>query len=147
MDITGKIKIIDFGLCADLESGLKDNMVGSAFWVPPEMIRGIPHGLPADIWSFAVCILELYLQNPPHYKSTLKCMYSACTIGLTSEIPHEATSEARDFLKKCLIQDPRKRATCHQLLEHQWVNQHGLDKGITDILKTIFLSNSLTAVL
>ncbi len=36
--------IVDFGLCVDLSLGDRTHMVGSPFWIPPEMIRNQPHG-------------------------------------------------------------------------------------------------------
>ena len=63
MDIEGRIKIstfrqfilsyhyvvsfsqVDFGLCADLSEGPVRKMLGSPFWIPPEMICKRPHYL------------------------------------------------------------------------------------------------------
>jgi len=36
---------VDFGLCIDTAAtGEQRSMVGSPFWIPPEMIRREPHG-------------------------------------------------------------------------------------------------------
>lgn len=35
--------IVDFGLCVDVSDGPKNSMVGSPFWMPPEMIQRKPH--------------------------------------------------------------------------------------------------------
>lgn len=47
-------------------------MVGSPFWMPPEMIKRLPYSYPVDIWSFAICLLELANGQPPNRKSSLK---------------------------------------------------------------------------
>jgi len=119
LSVNGDIKLIDFGLCAEFSEGPRKKMVGSPYWIPPEMILNIPHSLSADIWSFAVCILELYLTTPPYYVSALKCMFSVCTDGLVDMIPNIATPDAKDLLSKCLIIDPDKRATASELLKHK----------------------------
>jgi len=75
MSIEGHIKLIDFGLCCDVTEGPRLQMLGSPYWIPPEMIRKKPHSCPADIWSFAVCVLEMYLKEPPNASSRLLSMF------------------------------------------------------------------------
>jgi len=143
MSIDGEIKLIDFGLCADISEGERIQMVGSPFWMPPEMIRREPHGCPADIWSFAVCLLEMYLREPPNASSRLRAMFIAATDGLKDSIPAHASPEAKDFLSHCLELDPKKRATAAELLKHPFVQGPRLSDGIKDVLRGIFISQSL----
>jgi len=147
MDISGQIKLIDFGLCADMSTGPRIKMLGSSYWIPPEMIKRQPHHISVDIWSLAVCVLELFLRGPPHYPLNFKCMFKACTVGLKDTIPESASPEAKDFLAKCLVIDPNQRATVDELLAHPWVLQKGIDSGISDIFKSIFLNNTLSAII
>jgi len=144
MSVRGEIKIIDFGLCADFSEGSRQKLLGSPFWIPPEMIKNENHSFPVDIWSLAVCILELYLTTPPHAVSPIKCMLMTATQGLKDQIPEKATADARDFLSRCLVVNPNKRATAEQLLQHNWFKQPVLDEGISEVLYQIFLSNSLS---
>jgi len=147
MKIDGGLKLIDFGLCADVSKGEQFKMLGSAFWIPPEMIRKEPHSTSADIWSLAVCLLELYLQNPPHAISPLKCMFEVATVGLVNCIPDNASDDAKDWLKRCLTIDKTKRATVEELLGHPWLNQKPVARELSAILKSLFLSNTLDAIL
>jgi len=146
MSVKGEIKLIDFGLCADFSEGPRQKMLGSPFWIPPEMIKNESHSFMVDIWSLAVCILELYLTVPPYSGSPIKCMFMVATRGLADQIPDVATSDARDFLNRCLVLDPNKRATPDQLLKHHWLKQSNLDDGICEVLYQIFLSNSLSVL-
>eukprot|EP00026_Physarum_polycephalum_P003650 Phypoly_transcript_03663.p1 GENE.Phypoly_transcript_03663~~Phypoly_transcript_03663.p1 ORF type:complete len:665 (+),score=125.19 Phypoly_transcript_03663:141-2135(+) len=76
LTVEGKIKLIDFGLCVDFTQRKLCHMAGSPFWMPPEMILGIPHGTPADMWSFAICLLELANGEPPNRKSPVRvCLF------------------------------------------------------------------------
>lgn len=61
----GEVKLIDFGFCCSVAKGSVCGMVGSPFWMPPEMIKRQPYGLSADIWSFGICLMELANQYPP----------------------------------------------------------------------------------
>jgi len=143
MSIEGQIKLIDFGLCCDTADGDRLQMLGSPYWIPPEMIKKKRHGCPADIWSFAVCVLEMYLKEPPHSDSRLFAMFTAASAGLASAIPPRASENARDFLSKCLEINPKKRWTADQLLAHPFVTAPKLEEGIRDVLRGVFVSNSL----
>eukprot|EP01130_Rhizamoeba_saxonica_P015733 TRINITY_DN710_c0_g1_i2.p1 TRINITY_DN710_c0_g1~~TRINITY_DN710_c0_g1_i2.p1 ORF type:complete len:417 (+),score=88.19 TRINITY_DN710_c0_g1_i2:938-2188(+) len=146
MSIEGEIKIIDFGLCADFSEGPRTKMLGSPYWIPPEMIKGKPHSFPVDIWSLAVCLLELFLSAPPLSVSSLKCMFSAATIGLEHTIPDSASPEAADFLRKCLVIEPEDRETADELLKHPWVDRKELKEGIDIVLRKIFLTQQLEMI-
>lgn len=143
MSIEGQIKLIDFGLCCDTADGERLQMLGSPYWIPPEMIKKKRHGCPADIWSFAVCVLEMYLKEPPHCDSRLYAMFTAASAGLQTAIPARASENARDFLSKCLEINPKKRWTAEQLLTHPFVTAPKLEEGIRDVLRGVFVSNSL----
>jgi serine/threonine protein kinase len=44
LTVKAEIKLIDFGLCGDARhTRFLKGMVGSPYWMPPEMIRGQPH--------------------------------------------------------------------------------------------------------
>lgn len=68
-------------------------MVGSPFWMPPEMIVHKPHGylfsfayyfylvgLLADIWSMGITAMEMANGHPPHRKSPMRAMFVAATV-------------------------------------------------------------------
>jgi p21-activated kinase 1 len=144
MSIKGEIKLIDFGLCADFSEGPRIQMLGSPYWIPPEMIWAHPHTYPADVWSMAVCILELLLTHPPHNESNIKGMFYVATKGLTDLIPTFVSAAGKAFLTRCLILDPEKRPTVADLLKDPWITRPSLNKGIDEVLRQVFLSASFS---
>jgi len=148
LQIDGGVKLIDFGLAADMSNGEKTKMLGSAFWIPPEMIRKEPHTLSADIWSLAVCMLEFFYQSPPYSISPLKCMFEVATVGLAARIPDFASSNGRDWLSRCLVMEQSERATIDELLAHPWLNKNPeATIELIAILNSLFLSNTLDAIM
>lgn len=45
-------------------------MIGSAFWIAPEMIRGLRHDHKVDIWASGMCLFELVNGHIPHYEES-----------------------------------------------------------------------------
>jgi hypothetical protein len=64
-----------------------------------------------------VCILELFLQEPPNYGHPLDAMWISATKGLKQYIPDALSDDGKDFFAKCLIKNPDKRASAENLLE------------------------------
>jgi len=139
----GHVKLVDFGLCTDMSSGPDTRMVGSPFWMPPEMINKKPHNLSADIWSLGVCILEISLRAPPFSSSPVLCMFNVGTIGLLKMIPKNISEHAQDLLHSCLQMDSTQRPTAIQLLKHDWFSQKISQRDFAVTCDKIFLSESL----
>jgi len=143
LTVEGKIKLIDFGLCVDFTQRKLCHMAGSPFWMPPEMILGIPHGTPADMWSFAICLLELANGEPPNRKSPVRAMFIAATEGIILP-PEKHSQDFTDFLGKCLQIDQTKRATAGELLKHPFLNKADTQDTMRKILAQIFISNAIS---
>ena len=121
-----------------------ENMVGSPFWIPPEMIRKEQHGPPADIWSLAILCLEMAYGKPPHRSSALKAMfYLASGIPPSLGEGEKWSDEFKDFLSCMLKLDPKERHTAEQLLKHPWMEQAADRKAMAEILHHIFVEKSL----
>jgi len=142
MSGSGHIKLIDFGLCADFSEGPRVHMVGSPYWVSPEMIKKEPHNIQTDIWSLGVSLLELFLNGPPYAGSAIKCMFLVGSQGLTDQIPKTASTDAKNFITRCLQPNPAERSTAVELLEDPWTNRSGISKGVSDVIRDIFLNHT-----
>jgi len=145
MTINGEIKLIDFGLVIDLQYGTPEHMVGSPFWMPPEMIRRQPHGRAADIWSFAICLLELANKQPPNRSSFVRCMFMTATVGYPQPFENADmwSLDIKDFISHCLILEPELRWTASQLLEHPFLKAADTPDKMKRILSSIFIRNCL----
>lgn len=79
--VNAEVKLIDFGLATNFPKGdqkLK-GMIGSPFWIAPEMIRGLKHDHKCDIWSTAMCLFELVNGHIPHYGTEQKKCWGGST--------------------------------------------------------------------
>lgn len=67
---TGEPKIADFGVSEHVSHEVsKHTMVGTPFWMAPEVIEGGQYDTAADIWSLGITIVEMAEREPPLARS------------------------------------------------------------------------------
>ncbi|PRP84924.1 hypothetical protein PROFUN_07578 [Planoprotostelium fungivorum] len=117
VSVKGDIKLIDFGL-ACMVNQFPTSMVGSPFWVPPEMIQRIPYDCKVDIWSLGVCLMELANGKPPHSKLALRALFTSGAYGYNEPFdkPKAWSPAFKDFMSICLKHNPAERASAVTLL-------------------------------
>lgn len=145
----GAIKLIDFGLAADLTNGPIISMCGSPFWMSPEMIKGEPHSYPTDIWSFTICMLELANKVPPNSANRKRALWLTATQGVGENLglkkPGDWSEKFRSFIAAGAAYDQSKRPTAEQLLEHPFLDEVVTRKVMARKLSAIFTSNAVSA--
>uniref|UniRef100_A0A1D1YTY0 non-specific serine/threonine protein kinase n=1 Tax=Anthurium amnicola TaxID=1678845 RepID=A0A1D1YTY0_9ARAE len=121
-----EIKATDFGLSVFIEPGKAyKEIVGSAYYVAPEVLRR-SYGKEIDVWSAGVILYILLCGVPPFWADTEKGIFDAILQGdidLQSNPWPSISDNAKDLVRKMLAQDPKKRITAAQALEHPWLRE------------------------
>ena len=123
----GLVKLADFGYTAQLTNSgeSRKSIVGTPYWMAPELIRAQPYSFSVDIWSLGIMCRELAEGEPPYVDTP---PMRALFLIVTQPLPEISNIESRspeflDFLDCCLNTDPEARPTATELLNHPFLTR------------------------
>ncbi|KAJ7457589.1 hypothetical protein B0H11DRAFT_1818203, partial [Mycena galericulata] len=117
----GTVKLADFGVAANTTSVNDGAVVGSPYWMAPEVIEQSGATTASDIWSVGCVVIELLEGHPPYH--TLDPMPALFRIVQDDcpPIPEGASPIVKDFLYHCFQKDCNLRISAKKLLRHPWM--------------------------
>jgi len=125
LNTEGYAKLADFGVAGQLTDTMakRNTVIGTPFWMAPEVIEEIGYDCVADIWSLGITALEMAEGKPPY--GDIHPMRAIFMIPQkpppSFREPDRWSTEFIDFVSKCLVKEPDDRATATELLEHEFI--------------------------
>ncbi|KAM7272730.1 hypothetical protein ACFE04_027393 [Oxalis oulophora] len=135
------LKAIDFGLSVFFSPGERfSEIVGSPYYMAPEVLKR-NYGPEVDIWSAGVILYILLCGVPPFWAETEQGVALAILRGVIDfnrEPWPQVSDSAKNLVRRMLEQDPKKRLTAVQVLEHPWLQnaKKASNVPLGDIVRT-----------
>jgi serine/threonine protein kinase len=123
----GHVKLADFGVSAELSNTInkRKSVVGSPFWMAPEVIKESHYDGRADVWSLGITAIEMAEGQPPH--ANLHPMRAIFVIPTkpapTLEDLDSWSPEMLDFIRCCCKKDPSQRYDSALLAKHTFIKR------------------------
>lgn len=121
----GGVKLADFGYCAQLTEKInkRNSVVGTPYWMAPELIRGMDYGTGVDIWSLGIATIEMAEGEPPYLEfPPLRALFLIATNGAPQLKQADKWSNTfKHFMSRCLEVNVAQRGTAEELLKHPFL--------------------------
>jgi serine/threonine protein kinase len=127
------VKLTDFGSAKIVDKTDEGAVAGTIEYMAPEVLTNMARGArnlcdkPVDIWSIGIITYLLICGLHPFDSGTssqniikriIKGKYS-----FPSPFWDKVPKDCKDFIKRCLVVDPKKRATAAKLMKHPFITK------------------------
>ena len=135
VDSSGYIKLVDFGAAKRILNGYAKTMIGTPFFMAPEIISGEHYSFPADYFSVGVCLYFMYYKKYPFgmgrqdvysiYQDILKKPVSFIEVNNNNNL-------LNDLIKLLLDKEPSVRlSNLKNIKNHQFFKNFDWDSLVT----------------
>jgi serine/threonine protein kinase len=126
-----EIKLADFGQASSFSpgQGLMQGIVGTPYYVAPEVLGGKDYSEKVDVWSAGVIVYIMLSGVAPFLGDTPQEIFEAVLCGrlrFPSDPWLSISNSAKDLIRRMVCRDVTKRLSAHQVLEHPWITTHAL---------------------
>ena len=142
------IKLIDFGLGIILGPNEKSEQpFGTVSYVAPEVLSGNKYDKSVDIWCIGILTYfmlsgKLPYDDPDDNENEIARQTINEPVPFIEDKWNIISNEAKDFVKRCLEKDPKKRINIKEMLKHKWFSKYLSEEQKNNDLKFERLSSS-----
>ena len=120
----GQVKLADFGVATKVQDNQPDanSVVGTPYWMAPEIIQMSGFTTASDIWSVACTVVELVTGAPPYFELQPMSALFRIVHDPSPPMPPAISDALRDFLTLCFRKDVSQRPNARRLRTHHWLS-------------------------
>jgi NIMA (never in mitosis gene a)-related kinase len=114
----GIVKIGDFGIAKCLECTWQKAMtvVGTPYYLSPEIVNNKPYSFKSDIWSLGVLLYEMAALKMPFDANSLPMLSLKIIKGNYNPLPNNFSKDMRNLVAALLVVDVNKRPNINDIL-------------------------------
>ncbi|XP_060908803.1 serine/threonine-protein kinase PAK 6-like [Labrus mixtus] len=139
LTLDGRIKLSDFGFCAQISKDVpkRKSLVGTPYWMAPEVISKKPYGTEVDIWSLGIMVVEMVDGEPPYFSDTPINAMKKLRDEVAPSVKniHRVSPVLKDFMDCMLTRDTQQRSSATDLLEHLFLLQAGTPRCLVPLVE------------
>jgi len=139
LNMEGHAKLADFGVAGQLTDTMakRNTVIGTPFWMAPEVIQEIGYDCVADIWSLGITALEMAEGKAPYGEiHPMRAIFMIPSKPPPSfSHPDKWSPAFIDFVSRCLVKQPDVRATASELLQHEFIKNSKPPEILADLIR------------
>ncbi|CAF3287952.1 unnamed protein product [Rotaria socialis] len=120
------VKVGDLGIARALESASEfaTTIVGTPYYMSPEIFSQKPYGQKSDIWALGCCVYEMTTLEHAFNAKDINALVIKILREQTPQMSKKYSEPLIDIIKSMLKKNPDDRPTAKQILQNSYIKQH-----------------------
>ncbi|KAL4471796.1 hypothetical protein ABPG72_008814 [Tetrahymena utriculariae] len=138
------VKLGDFGIARVLSKTVEKakTMVGTPYYLSPEIIESKPYSFKTDIWSLGVILYELCALKPPFNADSLHFLALKIVKGQYSPIPNHFSKEMKNLISNLLQVDAIRRPSINDIMKMPII-QERVKNFLSETIRQVEFSHTI----
>ena len=119
------VKLGDFGIAKCFNNTIEKakTIIGTPYYLSPEIINNEPYGFKSDIWALGVLLYEMCMLKMPFDASNIPQLYLKIITGNYFPFNNnsEFSNDIKNLINELLTKDPKKRPSINNVLKNKLI--------------------------
>ena len=120
---SGSLMLGDFGIAKQLEGSCAATVVGTPYYMSPELCRGDKYGYKSDVWALGCVLHELCSLRPAFHGTNILGVIYQIVESEPPALPPHYSAELCDLVRSLLTKDAHARPSLQQVLDTPLVRE------------------------
>ncbi|CAF3785045.1 unnamed protein product [Adineta steineri] len=120
------VKVGDLGIARVLDSGndLATTIIGTPYYMSPEIFSNKPYGQKSDIWALGCCVFEMTTLEHAFNAKDMNSLVLKIIRGQIPQTSKKYSDSLTAIIKSMLSKNPNDRPTAKKILQNPYIKRH-----------------------